>query len=402
MTKNIASLFSVFKWHDILAAMNTRIPSMAIPTDSSTSWFKIIGINLLIWLCICTIGAAGNYQDILRNESKVQFLNIWLSWINGHVPLFFLSSLLHHFLQKRPAQIASAALIMRLYLLLSLSFFPLHILYITIPKWLKMADEHTLQSFFVRFTQNSNFTWFLEYAWFTGTFAVVIAVRIWHIGQTRSAILQQTQTAYLQLDLALEQQRLRSLRQQLEPHFIFNALNAISALVRTNEKSVALAGIHRLSDLLRYALTASNKDWVSFRDELDFIRDYLALQQLRYGERLEVIIEGDTPAILHGDCLPLLLQPLIENALRHDLDCHEECSQINLAFSLNVDQVTVTISNQKHDNSEKNPGLGLGLSQTRLRLEMMYKSKASMQISENCEAFCVSITTPLHRPDTLL
>lgn len=382
--------------------MNTRIPSMAVPTDSSTSWFKIIGINLLIWLGICTIGAAGNYQDILRNESKVQFLNIWLSWINGHVPLFFLSSFLHHFLQKRPAQIASAGLIMRLYLLLSLSFFPLHIIYITIPKWLKMADEHTLQSFLVRFTQNSNFTWFLEYAWFTGTFTVVIAVRIWHIGQARNAILQQTQTAYLQLDLALEQQRLRSLRQQLEPHFIFNALNAISALVRTNEKSVALSGIHRLSDLLRYALTASKKDWVSFKDELDFIRDYLALQQLRYGERLEVMIDVVTPAILHGDCLPLLLQPLIENALRHDLDCHEEHSQIRMQLSLNADRVTIQIDNRLHADAVKNPGLGLGLSQTRLRLEMMYKSDANMEIKESDKNFSVIITIPLHRPEIQL
>nr|WP_315472273.1 histidine kinase [uncultured Undibacterium sp.] len=379
--------------------MNSLISSTTNPTDSSASWLKIIGINLLIWLGICTIGAAGNYQDILRNESKVQFLNIWLSWINGHVPLFFLSSFLHHFLQKCPSQIASAGLIMRLYLLLSLSFFPLHILYITIPKWLKMADGHTLQSFFERFTQNSNFTWFLEYAWFTGTFTVVIAIRIWHIGQARNAILQQTQTAYLQLDLALEQQRLQSLRQQLEPHFIFNALNAISALVRTNEKSVALSGIHRLSDLLRYALTASNKDWVSFKDELDFIRDYLALQQLRYGERLEVKIEGDTPAIMQGDCLPLLLQPLIENALRHDLDCHEERSQIHMQFSLNADQVTITISNQIPSNAVKNPGLGLGLSQTRLRLEMMYKDDASMQIKESDKNFSVVITIPLHRPE---
>nr|WP_315477206.1 histidine kinase [uncultured Undibacterium sp.] len=399
MTKNITSLFSVVIRHVILPAMNTRIPTTTIPTDSSASWLKIIGINLLIWLGICTIGAAGNYQDILRNESKVQFLNIWLSWINGHVPLFFLSSFLHHFLQKCPSQIASAGHIMRLYLLLSLSFFPLHILYITIPKWLKMADEHTLQSFFERFTQNSNFTWFLEYAWFTGTFTVVIAIRIWHIGQARNAILQQTQTAYLQLDLALEQQRLRSLRQQLEPHFIFNALNAISALVRTNEKSVALSGIHRLSDLLRYALTASNKDWVSFKDELDFIRDYLALQQLRYGERLEVKIEGDTPAIMQGDCLPLLLQPLIENALRHDLDCHEERSQIHMQFSLNADQVTITISNQIPSNAVKNPGLGLGLSQTHLRIEMMYKDDASMQIKESDKNFSVVITIPLHRPE---
>ncbi|MBC3875135.1 sensor histidine kinase [Undibacterium flavidum] len=223
----------------------------------------------------------------------------------------------------------------------------------------------------------------------------IIFVRIWHENRER-------QTDNLKLNLALEQQKLQSLRQQLEPHFIFNALNAISALVRTNEKSVALDGINRLSDLLRYALSATNKNWISFKEELDFIRDYLALQQLRYDDRLEFCISGDTPEILHGDCLPLLLQPLIENALRHDLDCHEEQSQIYLQLSLNADQVTMQIHNRLHAQSVKNPGLGLGLSQTRLRLEMMYKGKASMRISESIDNFSVLITVPLYQSETVL
>lgn len=382
--------------------MNTTHLSISTPTSTDASLLKVVGVNLLIWLGISTLGSAGRYHDILRHDSSFEYSGLWFTGVNALTMLFFISTGLYIFLQKNPEKIATTGHVIRLYVILVLTFFPLHVLYSTIvPTWLNTTGPHTLDSLWWEFIHNKSFTWFIEFCWFTGTFTAVIAIRIWYIGQARNATLQQTQTAYLQLELALEQQRLQSLKQQLEPHFIFNALNAISALVRTNEKSIALVGIQKLSDLLSYALRASNRDWGSVKDELDFIRDYLALQQLRYGGRLEVSINGDVPAILHGDCLPLLLQPLIENALRHDLDCHKGKSKIDVLLSLNQDQsqITIQINNQIHSNAKENPGLGLGLSQTRLRLELMYEGKASMHIKESAQDFSVVITIPSYRPD---
>lgn len=370
-----------------------------LPTNP---WLRSLVINLIAWGGILTFGAWGSYLDNIKAERGLHFSSVWMHWVANDFLLFILSCVLYPLLGKYPSLVANAKSITRLFLSLSLLFYPFHAVFQLFVSW-KTFDLHLRHNSFLDYVLSvRNSGWFFCFAYFAAIVTAIIFVRTWHENRERQASINKIQTDNLALNLALEQQKLQSLRQQLEPHFIFNALNAISALVRTNEKSVALSGIHRLSDLLRYALTASNKDWVSFKDELDFIRDYLALQQLRYGERLEVKIEGDTPAILHGDCLPLLLQPLIENALRHDIDCHEGHGQIHVEFNLNVDQVTVTICNQIHANAVKNPGLGLGLSQTRLRLEMMYKGKASMQISESCEVFCVSITTPLHRPDNLL
>jgi len=141
----------------------------------------------------------------------------------------------------------------------------MHLLYNAALISIRKTSELSLKGTIHAFENYDKFNWFLEFAWFTGTFAVVTAICIWHQGQERAALLQNTETSNLNLHLALEQQRLRSIRQQLEPHFIFNALNAISALVRTNEKPMALAGIRQLSDLLRYALTTSSTEWVSFR-----------------------------------------------------------------------------------------------------------------------------------------
>jgi two-component system sensor histidine kinase AlgZ len=387
--------------------MQMPIPKLSFANLSNllpaNPWLRSIIINLILWGGILTFGAWGNYLDIVKSEKDLRFASMWMNWVENDFLLFVLSCVLYPLLGKYPFLVANAKNIARLFISLSIFFYPFHAVFLLFGKWKRFDSIRQRHNSFLDYVLNaSNSGWFFCFAYFAAIVTAIIFVRIWHENRAQQDSINKIQTDNLKLNLALEQQKLQSLRQQLEPHFIFNALNAISALVRTNEKSVALSGIHRLSDLLRYALTASNKNWVSFKDELDFIRDYLALQQLRYGERLEVIIEGDTPAILHGDCLPLLLQPLIENALRHDLDCHEEQSQIRMQFHLNVDQVTTTIRNQMQASAVKNPGLGLGLSQTRLRLEMMYKGKASIQISETSDDFCVCITTPLHQPDSQL
>jgi two-component system sensor histidine kinase AlgZ len=378
--------------------------AMAISTKSQNpslliSCLKTAFYHVLTWTIICAIGSTGNYVDLIQQGVERPFALVLWAWVRSHLMMMVFSAGLSIFLQYQEKPISSSRKIIQLFVFLSMSFYPLQMVFIVLLEMVRKGKSITLMIFKETFAHINQFTWFIEFAWFAGAFAVVIAIRIWHLGQARAAILQQTQTDNLHLSLQLEQQRLHSLRQQLEPHFIFNALNAISALVRSNEKPVALKGIHRLSDLLRYALNASKKDWVSFDDELRFIRDYLALQQLRYGERLQISISGDEPRVLRGDCPPLLLQPLIENTLRHDLDCHEERSDISLEFSLQGEVLTVRISNRISTAHSSNPGLGLGLSQTQTRLELMYKNTASLQIEKTSDQFQVIIQMPLYKPE---
>ncbi|MFC5399386.1 sensor histidine kinase [Undibacterium jejuense] len=376
----------------------------AVPTTrmSSTQIFSALLINLTIWFGICTVGAAGNFQDLLKEGRNLDFYRLWLSWVDNHVPLILMSSVLFITLRNCLSIINSAQKIARLYVGLALCFYPLHMFYNAASRTLRQSEELNWYNWMLSLATYDHFTWFLEFAWFTGTFAVVTAICIWHQGQERAAILQKAETANLNLHLALEQQRLRSIRQQLEPHFIFNALNAISALVRSNEKPIALSGIRQLSDLLRYALNASSKDWVRFSDELQFVRDYLALQNLRYGERLQVHIQGDSDTIMHGDCPPLLLQPLIENALRHDLDCHEQQCSIFLHFSLHGEQLRIHLKNSLGQQSTPNPGLGMGLGQTKTRLDLLYEGQAILHTKKTQEYFELTIHIPLQKPERIL
>jgi LytS/YehU family sensor histidine kinase len=222
------------------------------------------------------------------------------------------------------------------------------------------------------------------------TFAVMVAIANWRQSRARHRDT-------LKLQLALEQQRLLALRAQLEPHFMFNALNAISALVRGGDSALALGGINRLSELLRYALAASVRDTVSVADELQFVRDYLDLQGLRYGERLRVSIDGEGPLLHEADCPPLLLQPLVENALRHDLDCHGGPSDIRLRFERSGDSLLIQVSNPMNGLSSPNPGAGLGLSNTRDRLRIMHPG-ASLQAGPADGRFVAEVRLPLPGP----
>ncbi|HUK63233.1 MAG TPA: histidine kinase, partial [Dongiaceae bacterium] len=115
----------------------------------------------------------------------------------------------------------------------------------------------------------------------------------------------------------LAQAELRTLRSQMNPHFLFNALNTIASMVR-EDPAAAEDTTTRLAELFRYALRASDRDQAPFEDELAFVRDYLAIEHRRFGARLRVV-EDIAPDIGRVPVPTLLLQPLVENAVRHGI-----------------------------------------------------------------------------------
>jgi hypothetical protein len=128
--------------------------------------------------------------------------------------------------------------------------------------------------------------------------ALQIGWAFWRHAQAQREAALRASAENLSLRLAL-------LQGQLEPHFLFNTLNSISALVRGAERAVALQALNRLSDLLRYALRASQQRWVSAADELAFVDDYVALQRLRFGKGLQWQTEVDTTDWALWACPPL-------------------------------------------------------------------------------------------------
>ena len=333
-------------------------------------FLRVLCVSLLVWGVICVTGALSSYGALLSRGAAASYLEVLSDWTSSHALMVIFSAVLYVALERWPNVLATARGIGRCYLLVLVFFLPLECLFV----WL--LHERSL------------FAIFLELTWTTFTFVTVAGLRIWQLQRAR-------ERDNLTLRLELEQQRLAALRGQLEPHFLFNALNAVSALVRMDDKAATLSAISRLSGLLRYAQSASARDWVTLAEELQFVRDYLALQAMRYGARLRVAIEGDSGSVLSADCPPLLLQPLVENALRHDLDCHDGAGDIALRFTERAGMLHIHISNSVRE-AAPNPGMGLGLRNIEARLRMCCGSGAQLRTGRADGRFVAEISMPMY------
>jgi hypothetical protein len=342
------------------------------------------------------MGAMGEYSDAIRFGTGNSFADLLSNWCRYHSPFVVLSTALHLVYQRWPLVVDQFPPLPVGYLLTVLLFLPCELLFTAACFLLKEGQAITLQASMDRLMAMHRFTWFTEFTWTTGTYISVVALCSWHRNRQREQAWHQSQTDNLNLRLELEQQRLQSLRDQLEPHFLFNALSAITALVRQGDGPLALAAINRLSELLRYALEASERDWVPMADELKFIDNYLALQRLRYGDRLRVRVEGGSDAVLGADCPPLLLQPMIENAMRHDLDRHDGASDLCLRFERHGEELSIVICNPLRTGEAGNPGAGLGLRSTRTRLQLACGPQASLDVQEERGRFRVDIRMPMY------
>jgi two-component system, LytTR family, sensor kinase len=174
------------------------------------------------------------------------------------------------------------------------------------------------------------------------------------------------------LQTQLTQAQLSALRMQLNPHFLFNTLHTIAVLVREHDERHAVELIERLGDVLRHVLRTSNELEAPLAGEVEFLRQYLEIEQARFGDRLRVSIalQGGTEAALVPQ---LILQPLVENALRHGLAPRAEPGQLAIRARRCEQSLEVTVAD---DGVGLRPGwavsAGLGVTNARARLARMY------------------------------
>lgn len=241
--------------------------------------------------------------------------------------------------------------------------------------------------------------WTFDYLVFAGCFAAVLAPRLW-IGHRQSeAIKELTLRENLKLKLALQQQQLKVLQLQLEPHFLFNSLNAISALVRSDDKPNALTAISALSKLLRYAVKNSDGSSSTVREELTVVGDYLSLQGMRFGDRLKFKVDEVSDEISDVKIPALVLQPLVENAIRHDLECHTDSCEIEVSLSETVGAIEVCVSNTSNHFAIPNQGSGVGLKNLRERIGLLYNGSAQLRTTRSEGRFTAALILPKEFPD---
>jgi two-component system LytT family sensor kinase len=198
-----------------------------------------------------------------------------------------------------------------------------------------------------------------------------------------------------QLETRLIEAQLQSLQRQLHPHFLFNTLNTISGLIRTDPDG-ADKMIDSLGDLLRMTLHKSGIQEVPLKEELDVLQKYVEIEQTRFGNRLKIDMHID-PETLDAQVPSLALQPLVENAIRHGIAPNARPGWITVHASREQAELVIQI----RDSGDGLPpdrlmalNRGVGLDNTRARLEHLYRDRYAFTFSNLERGFCVTIRIP--------
>jgi LytS/YehU family sensor histidine kinase len=203
---------------------------------------------------------------------------------------------------------------------------------------------------------------------------------------------QMTETARLNEELSKAQ--LATLRQQMEPHFMFNTLNSIAGLVREQRNDAAVSMIVGLSEFLRRATEDSNRSQVTLAEEVEYLQRYLDIQKVRFGERLQVTV--DIPAeTLRAQVPNLLLQPLVENAIKHGIAKRVAGGSVRVTGTCADGNLRLSVYNEGPSDStnEQTTHTGVGLGNLRTRLRILHGDQSELQLRRASSGEAVVVVT---------
>jgi sensor histidine kinase YesM len=254
--------------------------------------------------------------------------------------------------------------------------------------------------------------------WFFGSLFVFLSWTVLYYGITyyelltlehqrlleESAGKRQEQFKRLQAEYSNRTAQLQMLRYQLNPHFLFNTLNSINALVKMHESSKAQEMIQRLSEFLRHSLERDGVESVSLKEELKSLMLYLDIEKVRFGDRLRLDLEIEPRA---GDALvpDLILQPIVENAMKYAVGASEDGGTISINAKVLGSELLLVVSDTGPgvDASVIDSGRGVGLRNTLERLETLYEGRYRFDIVDNIPAglsVCMRLPFELIRPES--
>jgi two-component system LytT family sensor kinase len=256
--------------------------------------------------------------------------------------------------------------------------------------WMLVAlqpfDDMTITSFGPHYP-HALWKWFpFELLIYCGTVGAVYALVFYERSKERSI-----RTAQLEREVA--QARLDALSLQLQPHFLFNALHTVTGLIRGEEDQAAISTVAGLSDMLRYALDSSTAPEARLGEEIEIVKRYLAIEGLRYRERLKVMMDVDAGSTA-ARVPRLLLQPLVENAVRHGAAASAGASWLELKTRRAGDVLLIEVSNSAGAETASESGFGIGLQNTRARLDQLYGASHRLSVRRLPDRFELSLTLP--------
>lgn len=196
----------------------------------------------------------------------------------------------------------------------------------------------------------------------------------------------------LRLEASKNEIELNNLKSQLNPHFMFNAMNSIRALIDENPE-LAKRSVTQLSMILRNTLVAGKHQFIPLEDELRVVMNYLELEGIRYEERLIVNYDIDSE-VLKEPVPPLMIQTLVENAIKHGISKLVDGGCVTVEAKKMPNGYSIIVRNTGKYNGEEVSITGIGLSNTRKRLELLYKGEANFEIYKSSNEVVAKIDFP--------
>lgn len=219
---------------------------------------------------------------------------------------------------------------------------------------------------------------------------------LFHVAYTRHAAVQQ-ERQLAEAQLAAQQAQLTALRYQLNPHFLFNSLNSISALIVTNRNGDAEAMTHKLSRFLRSSLSADPAELIPLEEELALTEEYLEIESVRFGDRLGVDIRcgaGASDALVPS----FLVQPLVENAVKHGVARSRAPVTIEIHADIEGETLRIRVANDLIESTgiilRGTEGAGVGLDNVRHRLAAVFGQRASLTAGPDENRFVATLEVP--------
>ena len=343
------------KWLAIIAAWAVLGVIWAAPIYLETeaegmghSPWRVLSWGILMWLAWAPLTPAIVW--LARRCSLIG--ETWKSSLFAHVPAFFLMSVIH--------SAASTAI--------TLSVKPFD----------DMGTSPT--AFWPRFLSRVKGSFASDLLVYGGIVGICYALDYYRKYREREVLATR-------LEAQLAQAQLDSLRMQLHPHFLFNTLNSIVGLVRDNKNTAAVSMLVGLSDLLRHTLEHSARQEVELREELNFIKLYLSIQEMRFSDRLQIELDID-PATSKAMVPNLILQPLTENALRHGIARRADSGLIGISSAVQNGHLLLTVYDDGAglpDDWQLKGSAGIGLANTVARLQQLYDDNHQFDIRNRDE-----------------
>lgn len=234
-------------------------------------------------------------------------------------------------------------------------------------------------------------TWMFQLSSAATTYAAGLGLGLMLQGLDREAQRQQREAT---LEMAAREAELMAIKAQLQPHFLLNSLNSILALIKHDSAQAELM-VTRLAALLHSVFDRLDERLVPLDPELEAIRHYLEIEQIRFHDRLRFTIARDERA---GAVLvpPLLLQPLVENAMRHGIEPNPQPGEIRVTATLVDSRLQITVTDSGGPSTLSTPGTGRGLELTRRRLAAVYgDSAASLHMHHQASGVSVTLDLPV-------